>query len=91
MKKAKSSKNGELRRSYNRSDFPSGFTRGKYTARVAAGSNVVRLEPEIAAAFPTSDAVNEALGGILKVARSARLTTRWSGRGKDKVPKAGRP
>jgi hypothetical protein len=91
MKKAKASKNGRLRRSYNRSDFPSGFTRGKYAARLEAGSNVVRLDPEIAAAFPTSDAVNEALGGILKVARSARLTRRWSRRVKDKVPKASRP
>jgi hypothetical protein len=74
MKKARSRDKDELRRSYKRSDFPAGFTRGKYAARLAAGSNVVVLSPENAAAFPTSDAVNEALDGLLKLARSVRLT-----------------
>ena len=80
MKKARSHVKGELRRSYKRSDFPAGFTRGKYAARLAAGSNVVVLSPENAAAFPTSDAVNEALNGLVRVAKSARLTSRSSGR-----------
>ena len=48
--------------------------------RLAAGSNVVVLSPENAAAFPTSDAVNEALDGLLRVAKTARLTSRSSGR-----------
>lgn len=80
MKKARRPVKDELRRSYTRSDFPAGFTRGKYAARLAAGSNVVVLNPENAAAFPTSDAVNEALDGLLRVAKRARLTRRWSGR-----------
>jgi hypothetical protein len=80
MKKAKSVGTDELRRSYKRSDFPHGFTRGRYSARLAAGSNVVVLSPENAAAFPTSEAVNEALRGLLRVAKSARLATRSSGR-----------
>jgi hypothetical protein len=73
MKKAKSSGSDELRQEYKRSDFPKGFARGKYSARIAAGSNIVRLDPEIAAAFPTSEAVNEALGTVLRAAKSARL------------------
>jgi hypothetical protein len=80
MKKARSRGKNELRRSYKRSDFPGGFVRGKYAARLAAGSNVVVLNPENAAAFPTSDAVNDALDALLRVARSARLTSRSSGR-----------
>jgi hypothetical protein len=80
MKKARSRAKDELRRSYKRSDFPAGFTRGKYAARLAAGSNVVVLSPENAAAFPTSDAVNEALNGLVRVAKSARLTSRSSAR-----------
>ena len=80
MKKARSRVRDELRRSYKRSDFPAGFIRGKYAARLAAGSNVVVLSPENAAAFPTSDAVNEALNGLVRVAKSARLTSRSSGR-----------
>jgi hypothetical protein len=92
MKKAKRSRDRELREEYSRADFPDGLVRGKYAARIAAESNIVRLEPEIAAAFPTSQAVNEALGNLLRAARVARLTTtRSSGRGKDKVPKDQRP
>lgn len=82
MKKAKRTKSGELRPSYNRADFPKGFVRGKYAARFAKESNIVRLDPEIHAAFPTSEAVNEALGGLLRVAKTARLTKRSSGRSK---------
>ena len=41
-------------------DF-SGGVRGKYAARYAAGSNVVVLDPDVAAKFPTSEAVNDAL------------------------------
>lgn len=38
MKKPKPSAKDELRRSYKRSDFPTGFTRGKYAAGLASGS-----------------------------------------------------
>jgi hypothetical protein len=78
----------DLRRSYKRSDFPAGFTRGRYAARLAAGSNVVVLNPENAAAFPTSEAVNEALGGLLRVAKSVRLTSQSSGRRTNRVARA---
>ncbi len=80
MKKARLGDKNELRRSYKRSDFPGGFTRGKYAHRFAAGSNVVVLNPENAAAFPNSVAVNEALGGLLQAARSAGLRIRSGGR-----------
>jgi hypothetical protein len=76
MKKAKSSRRDELRPEYKRSDFPKGFVRGKYAARLAEGSNIVRLDPEIADAFPTSAAVNEALGAVLRAAKNARLAKR---------------
>ena len=69
MKKSKSP-NGTLRKEYTRADFPGGLVRGKYAQRVSEGTNIVRLDPEIAAAFPTSEAVNEALGGLIKAARS---------------------
>jgi hypothetical protein len=76
MKKAKSSGTDKLRREYKRSDFPKGFVRGKYAARFAESSNIVRLDPEIADAFPTSEAVNEALGAVLRAARNARIARR---------------
>lgn len=39
--------------------------RGKYLAKVANGSNVVKLDPEIAKAFPSADAVNAALASVI--------------------------
>ncbi|MDE0485141.1 MAG: hypothetical protein OXI67_21405 [Candidatus Poribacteria bacterium] len=40
--------------------------RGKYAKQYAAGTNLVRLDPDIAAAFPNEEAVNEALRSVLK-------------------------
>ena len=40
--------------------------RGKYHARYAEGSNVVILEPDVARAFPTAVAVNQALREVLQ-------------------------
>ncbi len=68
MKKASSAKD-TMRSEYKRSDFPGGFARGKYAARAAAASNIAVLEPEVAAAFPNSTAVNDALRAILQVAK----------------------
>jgi len=79
MKKAKQTKNGDLRAGYKREDFPYGLVRGKYAARLTAKSNMVELDPEIRAAFPTSKAVNEALGGLLRLAKTARLSKRAAG------------
>jgi hypothetical protein len=58
-------------------DFSSGV-RGKYAKRYARGSNLVRLEPDVAKVFPTADAVNDslrALAGILR-RRSKTLAVR---------------
>jgi hypothetical protein len=49
-------------------DFSKGI-RGKYAQRYAEGTNVVVLEPDVAAAFPTSEAVNTALRALIVLAR----------------------
>ena len=41
-------------------DFSAGV-RGKYSERYAQGTNVVVLDPDVAAAYPTAEAVNQAL------------------------------
>lgn len=41
-------------------DFSKG-KRGKYAARYARGTNIVRLEPDVAALFPNAKSVNKAL------------------------------
>jgi hypothetical protein len=43
--------------------------RGKYAERFAAGTRVVVLEPDVAAAFPDAAAVNAALRALLDIAR----------------------
>lgn len=42
--------------------------RGKYVERFREGSNVVKLAPDVAAAFPNEQAVNDALRGLLEAA-----------------------
>lgn len=49
-------------------DFRGG-ERGKYAAAYAAGTNVVVLDPDVAAIYPTADAVNSALRALAEVAR----------------------
>jgi hypothetical protein len=75
MKEAK----GEMRSEYKRSDFQK-LERGKFYAEVAAGTSVALLEPAIAKAFPTSKAVNEALAGLLVLAKKTSRITRRSTR-----------
>jgi hypothetical protein len=76
MKKAK----GEMRKEYQRSDF-SKLERGKFYAEAREGTSVALLEPDIAKAFPTSKAVNDALHGLLSIAEEAsRITSASSGR-----------
>ena len=40
--------------------------RGKYVERYRQGTNLVKLAPDVAAAFPTEQSVNEALRKLLE-------------------------
>jgi hypothetical protein len=60
----------EMRPEY---DF-SGGARGKYVERYGQGTNVVVLEPDVAAAFPTSEAVNAALRERMREQRQGGKT-----------------
>ncbi|MGH8285502.1 MAG: hypothetical protein ACRETT_07015 [Steroidobacteraceae bacterium] len=66
--------------------------RGKYYRRlVEEGSNVVLLDPDVAKAFRTSAAVNEALRGLLKLSGDTqRLTAPRRSRRRDKAARAKR-
>jgi hypothetical protein len=48
-------------------DFAGGV-RGKYADSYRDGTNVVLLDPELAAAFPDSKSVNDALRALLAIA-----------------------
>lgn len=71
MKKANEIAEDDLRPEY---DFASmkGGVRGKYVRRFHAGTNLVLLEPDMATAFPTDAAVNEALRGLLETTNAVR-------------------
>lgn len=60
----------DLRDEYDENILKNGV-RGKYVQRLAAGSNIVRLAPDVAAAFPTEEAVNDALRLLLNVAKTS--------------------
>lgn len=64
----------ELREEYDEEALKNGV-RGKYAQRLAQGSNVVRLAPDVAAAFPTEEAVNEALRLLLEAAKRSLQQT----------------
>lgn len=67
----------EMRPEY---DF-SGAVRGKYYKRYHQSSNVVVLEPDVAAHFKNATAVNKALRSLFVGARGGRgLTKRSTGR-----------
>jgi hypothetical protein len=59
----------DLRPEYDLKHLLKGGVRGKYVERYRAGTNLVRLAPDVARAFPTEEAVNEALRLVMKVAQ----------------------
>jgi len=66
MKKA--NKPDEMKSEYKREDLGAGV-RGKYHESYKASHNIVLLQPEVAEAFPTEEAVNKALKSLIKVAQ----------------------
>jgi hypothetical protein len=65
-KQKKPTRNSEMLPEY---DFSKGV-RGKYAKRYAEGTNVIVLAPDVAAAFPDADSVNDALRALLRIART---------------------
>ena len=72
MKKANRKFANDMRPEY---DFASmkGGVRGKYVTQYRAGTNLVLLDPEVAEAFPTDAAVNQALRAVLSMTKVVRL------------------
>jgi hypothetical protein len=58
----------ELRPEYDETVLKNGV-RGKYVTRYRSGTNVVLLAPDVAAVFPTAEAVNEALRLLMRIAQ----------------------
>ena len=80
--KSMSTTDDEVRSEYRREDLGKGV-RGKFFGRYSKGTNLVLLDERVAKAFPTAEAVNDALLGLLALASKAtRLTSRSGGRAK---------
>jgi hypothetical protein len=67
MKKRKNKLKDDLRPEYDLRELLKTGVRGKYTKRYQAGTNLVLLKPAIHKAFPTGEAVNEALRLVLEL------------------------
>ena len=67
MKKA-STPADDLRPEYDFSKMKGGV-RGKYAQRYRAGTNLAKIDPDVAEVFADDSSVNEALRSLIKVAR----------------------
>jgi hypothetical protein len=57
----------ELRPEYDLRTLLKGSTRGKYAEKYRAGTNLVLLAPDVASAFQSTEAINEALRLVLQL------------------------
>jgi hypothetical protein len=71
--------NDELRPEYRREDLGPGV-RGKYFEVYREGTNLVLLSPDVAKAFPTEKAVNDALRSLIEVAQRTVVPTKRTSR-----------
>ena len=67
-KKSPKPKNDPMRAEY---DFSKGM-RGKHAAHYATGTNVVVIEPDVSAEFPTAEEVNETLRAVAQLLQRRR-------------------
>lgn len=68
-------KHDELRSEYKREELGVGV-RGKYFEEYNKGTNLVLLSPDVAKAFPTEEAVNQALRSLIEIAQRSATQTK---------------
>lgn len=59
----------ELHEEYDLQKLLKDGVRGKYSERYRAGTNLVLLDPDVAKAFPSEEAVNETLRLVIKLTK----------------------
>ena len=65
----KNDEDDDLRDEYDLSQLRRRGERGQYAERYKAGTNVVLLDPDVAAVFRSNEAVNKALRTLIDIAR----------------------
>jgi hypothetical protein len=78
MKKGKSNLTDELRPEY---DLKKLAVRRLGPGRKSFGCSIVRLDPDVAKAFPSANAVNEALRFLIRITKDNKPIPRASGGG----------
>jgi hypothetical protein len=76
MKKKLKDEIDELRPEYDLRELLKGGVQGKYADRYREGTNLVLLDHDVAEAFPTDKAVNEALRLVIQLTRLSRVDKR---------------
>lgn len=71
-KKSKDEKTDDLRPEYDLRELLKGGIQGKYADRYKEGTNLVLLDHDVAEAFPTDEAVNEALRLVMQLTKLPR-------------------
>ena len=71
-KELKSEMEDELRSEYDLRELLKDGVRGKYAQQYQVGTNLVLLDPDVAEAFPTEAAVNQALRLVLQLTELAK-------------------
>ena len=66
-KKAKNKYQDDLRPEYDLKTLLKGAVRGKYVRQYQSGTNLVLLEPDVAKAFRSAQAVNAALRLVIQL------------------------
>jgi hypothetical protein len=84
MKKA-NVKDDDMRSEYKREDLGVGV-RGKYYQSYIESHNLVLLKPEVAEAFPSEEAVNDALLSLIRIAKASTGLTNSSAPTQNREP-----
>ncbi len=73
-------KRDKFRPEYKREDLGAGV-RGKYFEEYSKGTNLVLLSPDVAKAFPTEEAVNQALRSLIEIAQRSASQSKTTAAG----------
>jgi hypothetical protein len=68
-RKSKDAKADELRAEYDLGELLKAGVQGKYADRFREGANLILLDEDVAEAFPTDQAVNEALRLVIQLGK----------------------
>jgi hypothetical protein len=64
--------NDDLRSEYDLENLLKDGVQGKYAERYRAGTNLVRLDPDVAEVFQDDESVNQALRLVMKLSELSR-------------------